>query len=80
MILVAVTALLPERYRSTHLAQRRGYVTAPSTRPMGRGIELWARRKNGTEFRVDIMLSPVAVAGENLVLAVIRELLEPPAP
>lgn len=68
-----VEILLPERYRSRHVRHRLDYQAHPHVRPMGAGIELYGRRKDGSEIPVDIMLSPVS-AGGGLVLAVIRDI------
>jgi PAS domain S-box-containing protein len=71
-----VEILIPERFRDRHPHLRGGYVAAPSARPMGTGLELYGRRKDGTEFPVDIMLSPVESSGERSVLTVIRDITE----
>jgi PAS domain S-box-containing protein len=71
-----VEILIPERFRDRHPHLRGGYVAAPSARPMGTGVELYGRRKDGTEFPVDIMLSPVESSGERSVLTVIRDITE----
>src|ERR1700740_1971034 len=62
-----VETLVPERFPRHHPQQRSAYVAAPSARPMGTGLELYARRKDGTEFPVDIMLSPVEESGNKSV-------------
>lgn len=68
-----VEILLPERYRAAHVQHRRAYVAAPRRRPMGSGLELWARRKDGSEFPVDISLSPVEAGSGRLVMAAVRD-------
>jgi PAS domain S-box-containing protein len=70
-----VEMLVPERLRNAHLGHRKGYNAHAQTRPMGVGLELSGRRKDGTEFPVDIMLSPVEAEGR-FVLSVIRDLTE----
>ena len=54
-----VEELLPERFRGGHVAHRDHYVAHPVRRPMGAGLDLYAVRKDGTEFAVDINLSPL---------------------
>jgi PAS domain S-box-containing protein len=49
--------LIPQRYHSNHVKQRKGYIAKPQPRPMGLGIDLFALRKDGTEFPVEISLS-----------------------
>jgi protein-histidine pros-kinase len=69
-----VEILVPERYRSGHPARRDGYLGDPKARPMGAGLELHARRKDGTEFAAEISLSPMESAEGTLVTAAIRRL------
>jgi PAS domain S-box-containing protein len=69
-----VDMLLPERFRPTHVGHRTEYVHAPRTRPMGFGRELFGRRRDGTEFPVEISLSPMLGDDETLVISVIRDI------
>ncbi len=71
-----VEMLMPERLRRHHVKQRQGYVRQPTKRLMGqRGVELWGRRKDGSEFPVDIAIGPFEAAGNGpLVLALVRDM------
>lgn len=71
-----VETLIPERFRIAHPGHRKGYDAQPGIRPMGIGLELYGRRKDGSEFPVDIMLSPVETAEGRVVLSVIRDISE----
>ena len=71
-----VETLLPDRYRERHLAHRGNFHAEPRKRPMGANLDLLGRRKNGSEFVVDIMLNPVALGEGRAVLAVIRDVTE----
>ncbi len=71
-----VDILIPERFRSAHPAERERYQADPHIRPMEAGLNLFARRKDGTEFPVDIMLSPMATPEGTHVLAVVRDITQ----
>jgi PAS domain S-box-containing protein len=68
-----VEMLLPESVRRAHVGMREGYVRAPSTRPMGTGRDLRARRKDGRTFPVDVSLAPLDTAGGRVVTAFVRD-------
>ena len=68
--------LLPDRFRKKHLKHRRTYMTDPHIRPMGTGLELYGRKKDGSEFSVDIALGPLKAEKETFVIAVIRDVSE----
>jgi formate hydrogenlyase transcriptional activator len=71
-----VEVLVPERLRGRHPARREGYQAHPRTRQMGAAMNLFALRKDGTEFPVDIMLRPVETAGGPIVLSFVRDTTE----
>ncbi len=72
----SIDILVPERFRRTHPARRGEYASAARVRPMGAGLELFGRRKDGSEFPADIMLGPVETPEGRIVLSVIRDLSE----
>jgi PAS domain S-box-containing protein len=69
-----VELLIPARFRAAHPQHRAGYSARPHVRAMGAGLELSGRRKDGSEFPVDIMLGPMESPDGDMVLAVIRDL------
>ena len=71
-----VEILIPERFRRTHPDHRKDYADHARVRPMGAGLELYGRRKDGSEFPADIMLGPVETPEGRIVLSVIRDLTE----
>jgi PAS domain S-box-containing protein len=71
-----VEILLPEHSRAAHQSHRNLYQAEPRTRPMGRGLELYGRRRDGTEFPAEISLSHTGTQEEMLVTAVVRDITE----
>jgi PAS domain S-box-containing protein len=71
-----VEMLVPERVRGSHVGHRDRYFEAPRTRPMGAGLDLYARRKDGSEFPCEISLSTVATDQGMMALAAIRDIAD----
>src|SRR6266850_3034018 len=69
-----VEMLVPERYRTQHSAHRERFSASPEVRLMGVGRELFGRRKDGSEFPVEIALSPAQPSTRPLVLATIADI------
>jgi PAS domain S-box-containing protein len=73
-----IEILVPDRYRKSHVRERNDYIAAPRTRPMGAGRPLMGRKKDGTEFPVEISLSPLKAESESgtLVTSIVRDITE----
>jgi diguanylate cyclase (GGDEF)-like protein/PAS domain S-box-containing protein len=71
-----VEMLMPPRFSSAHVRHRDHFMSEAHSRPMGGAAELFALRRDGHEFPVDIMLSPMILHGAHLVLCVVRDITE----
>jgi PAS domain S-box-containing protein len=76
MLRSPVELLLPERFHARHVGHRQAFAITPRMRPMGAGLELCARRKDGSEFPVEISLSPILDGETMLVAAAIRDVTD----
>jgi PAS domain S-box-containing protein len=72
----SIEILVPERFAGHHASFRTGYVAEPRTRPMGLAGDLYARRKDGSEFPVEISLAPLETEEGLLVSAAVRDISE----
>jgi PAS domain S-box-containing protein len=68
--------MLPERYRSAHAAHERNYFADPRTKSKSVGLDLWGRKKDGTEVPLEVSLSAVEQGGSHLALALITDITE----
>ena len=73
---MSIEDLLPERFREQHLRHRLRYKANPVTRKMGYGLSLYGRRKDYTEFPVDVKISPLETSLGRLTLATISDISE----
>jgi len=69
----SIEILVPDRFASQHVEDRKRYISAPRRRPMGTGLDLFGRRKDGSEFPVDISLTPLKTGEDTVVMGVIRD-------
>ncbi|HEY6555683.1 MAG TPA: PAS domain S-box protein [Polyangiaceae bacterium] len=68
--------LIPERFHASHVHQRTSFIEQPQARPMGSDLELFGRRKDGSEFVVEVSLSPLETERGRLASAAIRDVTE----
>jgi PAS domain S-box-containing protein len=74
LIGAALELLVPESLRTAHQVHRQGYVAAPFTRTMGQDLQLHGRRRDGTQFPLDIALSQADTEDGRLVIAAVRDI------
>jgi protein-histidine pros-kinase len=72
----SVDRLVPERFRGAHSGHRAGYFAAPKVRQMGVGLPLFGLRRDGSEFPLEISLSPIQTEEGTLISSAIRDATE----
>lgn len=71
-----VEMLIPARFDRLHVKHRASFLAEPQVRPMGAGLGLFGKRKNGSEFPVDISLSPLRAPQGRFVISAVRDISE----
>jgi PAS domain S-box-containing protein len=71
-----IEKLIPQQYHKRHRQHREHYAAAPKKRSMGKGMNLWGRKKTGKEFPVEVSLNYFDADGEVLVMALVTDITE----
>jgi PAS domain S-box-containing protein len=69
-----IELLMPDRFRQRHIGMRERYFADPQVRPMGADLALWGRRRDGSEFPVEISLSPLQTSSGLMVTTTVRDI------
>jgi protein-histidine pros-kinase len=72
----SIETLMPERFRSQHVGHRGRFAGNVRVRPMSTGLDLYGQRRDGTEFPLEVSLSPIEDVGQTLIAAAIRDVTD----
>jgi PAS domain S-box-containing protein len=72
----SIESLMPERFRARYIGHPGHFVSHVRVRAMGPGLDLYGQRRDGTEFPLEVSLSPIEDVGQTLVAAAIRDVTE----
>lgn len=68
-----IEKLVPDRYDKAHVSHRKSFMKKPEKRSMGRNYDLWGKRKDGTEFPLEVSLNHFEAEGERFVMALVTD-------
>lgn len=69
-----IEILIAAKYKETHEYQRKNYIKNPKTRPLGKGMELWGRKKDNSEFPLEISLNPTKIQNKLVVITIVIDI------
>jgi PAS domain S-box-containing protein len=72
----SIEMLMPERFRAQHIGHRMHFLNNVRVRAIGTGLDLYGQRCDGTEFPLEVSLSPIEDVGQTLVVAAIRDVTD----
>ncbi|EPR72343.1 sensor histidine kinase [Winogradskyella psychrotolerans RS-3] len=76
LITQKVEHLIPNKFKKKHKGHREGYIVKPKARRMGRNLDLWGLKKDGSQFPIEISLSPTTIEQKQVVIAFIIDISE----
>lgn len=68
-----IESIIPDRFQKNHVKHRENYVQHPVDRPMGIGMDLFGKKKDGSEFSVEVSLGHYEIEGEKFVVAFVTD-------
>jgi len=71
-----IEILIPNRFKENHKSHREGYMITPKARRMGQNLELWGLKKDGSQFPLEISLSPTTIGKKQVIIAFVLDISE----